>query len=120
MKNCANCSKPIAPTRRKNAKYCSDLCYRQAKNARGAKRYLEMSSRHSKVLKNLRLLTPFVDLDEPVPISYLHKKGFDWDVYDRAYDSGNGHGIVKSICNFAYQIETHNNHKYVRVWTLQN
>jgi hypothetical protein len=81
QKKCEFCGNPLPIVRRKNARYCNDECYYEAKKIRSNKTYHSLIKLKVKTSQNESILGFFYDLtqaQEIVTVEMLAAKRFDF------------------------------------------
>ena len=108
MSGCNNCNIKIPVTRRSNSKYCSDICYRDAKRVRDKLNYKTSSTylREHKINESiLARLYPLCEKgDYNIPIRFFINEQFNWDRYDQLFMHEKKH--FKRVGSYAYYVVT--------------
>ncbi len=108
------CENRTPTSRRSNAKYCSDKCYKAAKRVRDRIDYSKRKLLYAIIKNNDDTLGIFHRLGQLVPISFLKSYDFNFESWIEAeYIEGEK---VYSMFDFAYSIRNLNGNKWVKIW----
>lgn len=110
------CDNSISDTRRSDAKYCSDKCYRAAKKIRDQIDYSKKTMLHNIIKNNDYALGIFHRMGQLVPIRFLKRYDFD-------FGSWIDFEIIRNervffMFDYAYTIREVRGNEMIRIWEI--
>lgn len=118
---CKYCDNEVPDTRRKNASYCSNECYKKAKSERDQKQYYRASTLHRELRNNEKTLERFYPLCKmgqySIPVDYFLNEQFVWDRYDELISHQDEH--YYRVGQYAYRVQVDEKQKNVLICKLK-
>lgn len=121
LKVCNHCGKSIPSARRKDAKYCSSICYLHEKAARDSRNYYKCREYLTELSNNERTLSKFYGIAKGnnggVPVEFIVNEGFVWDRYDELIKVDDGY--YKRVGYYAFCLKNIDGHQRVLICKLK-